>query len=156
MNIDHDIKPETVAAMLRVKPSVPLKEQAPHLQSLAQFVLRYVMCIVNKESFLEDIKLEQLAAYKLNPDFNKMNKFKCPLDFFTNMDCAMVWFQYVNHNKEWREKKASIAAQSKRVSYTCNLKFTASKGGRKMDGSSTTDKGMKLYKGVETFVVELK
>lgn len=131
-------------------------DTAKYLQVLAHFILRYVMCIVNKEDFMNNVKVEQANAFSVNPELDKMNKFKCPLCLFTSIDVAAVWFQYVNHYEEWVFKKSSIAAQSKSKAYHCTSKFTSSKGGRKLGGSSINEDGVKLYNKVKKFVEELK
>jgi hypothetical protein len=114
------------------------------------------MCIVNKESFMDEVRVEQAEAFNVNPDWDKMNKFKCPLCLFTSVDVAAVWFQYINHHDQWVAKKSSIAAQSKKEAFACSSKFTSAKGGRNTGGSSITDAGMKLYKDVVRFIDPLK
>lgn len=146
--------------ILKIAPSALLNDTSDEYSKLlhcfAQFILRYVMCIVNKESFLAELKVQQADAYNENPDLDKMNRFKCALCIFTSVDVATCWFQYVNHYEEWIAKASSIVAQSKKETYACNSKFTNSKGGRKQGGSAVSDDGVKLYKNVVKFVNDLK
>ena len=94
---DHEVKPETLEKILMFNASALLDnsstDTAKYLQVLAHFILRYVMCIVNKEDFMNNVKVEQANAFSVNPELDKMNKFKCPLCLFTSIDVAAVWFQ---------------------------------------------------------------
>jgi hypothetical protein len=104
---------------------------------------------------LNELEYAQAEAYKQDPAKEKQDKFKCALDYYSPVIVAMVWMQYDNHHKEWKDREMSVNA-SQRESSKCTSKFTSINKGRKAGSSHVGNNILKLYEDVLTFVDALK
>jgi hypothetical protein len=91
MNTVYEIKVETLRKILDIGADRLLRESSEQLNTFAQFLLQYTLCICNKSDIIKDkMASVQREAYHKNAEDERKNMFKGVLDFQTNVDVAFT------------------------------------------------------------------
>jgi hypothetical protein len=154
MNTDREIKVNDLDNILKTTPAALLRQVSPLLQTLAQFVCQYAMCVCTRSDIKNLLRSEQETTYEENPEDEEDNNFGCVLDYQTNVDVAFTWMQYVNHIEEWKFKKFNVATPDGGQRWT--PKFTGVMGGRKNGGCVLDEDGSKLYDSVKNWIAQFR
>lgn len=129
----HEIDLKVLDDLLNENPATLLRKGDSKLQTLAQFLLRYVILCKPKELLVNELHCNQAKAYEEDPATGKQDKFDCALDYYSPVIVAMVWMQYDNHHGEWKNRKMNVIS-SQTESAKCRSKFTSNNKGRKAGG----------------------
>jgi hypothetical protein len=90
-NMPHEIDPKVLDDLLNENPATLLRKGDSKLQTLAQFLLRYVILCKPKELLVNELHCNQAKAYEEDPATEKQDKFDCALDYYSPVIVAMVW-----------------------------------------------------------------
>jgi hypothetical protein len=158
MNTPREVDINALDSILDMGAEGILADTGPAQDTLADFILRYVILIANKDKLVRDVKESQMEGHEFDPKLQRQNKFKCPFCVLTEVDMAFVWMQIKNHCHEWRYHKLKVIGSSVKEGERDSIrsKYTSNKGGRKNKGSVLSAEGLILYQRVEAFVEQLK